>query len=511
MKRLVRVVLAAAAAVLCIGSLAWGAVATSGSVPKYGEYEISLTGGDHKNPYMEVELSAVFTGPKETMKVNGFWDGGKLFKVRFMPMEQGKWSWKTISNDPKLNGQSGSLTCGPSTGKGYVRVSKSHPFGFEWTDGTPFFLLGDTMWHMYYKLDMDGTFQKVIDARAKQGFNYIQGVVDSTNRTQDGVPFQLGASNAPTNCDVLFPAYFQQMDKKVAYMNSRGVVAAMVFAWGNERYKEFKTPEQYQRYLKYVVARYGSRNVFWMIAGEFEEAGEKDANWISYMDTVAANDPYGHPSSMHTINVTDKFGNVPAHTVIGQQRKGDAMLLAGLITKSRQFNKPVVNLEYGYESTTNAHRAAQSADDVRSDHWCMSLAGGYGVYGNGIPGWMTYHGYGNFNPDATNSLGAKQLGYLYDFFTSIKFEDMAPSPNLTDKGICAMIPGSDYIVYIPTGGVVTVDLTGATGSFKTDWLDPKSGKTTPGDPVTGGAKRSFTSPWTAPAWFITDWVLHLHR
>jgi hypothetical protein len=294
-------------------------------------------------------------------------------------------------------------------------------------------------------------------------------------------------------------------------MNSKGMVAGLLFAWGNEGYQSFRSPEQYQQYIRYLVARYASKNVFWIIAGEFEEANVKDTVWISYMNTIAENDPYGHPSTMHTVNTTDRFGNVPTHTVIGQQRKGPSEYLAGLIAKSRVYGKPVVNLEYGYESTTAWHRSVQTTDEVRQDHYAIVLAGGYGVYGNDIRNFSTYHKYPGFRLDATDTLGARQLTMLYNFFTKLKFWELVPAQQLTDKGICAYIPDSDYLVEILTGGTVTLDLTNATGEFKVDWFDPKLGKVTPGGATTGGAKQSFTSPATPPGQQITDWILHLHR
>ena len=192
-------------------------------------------------------------------------------------------------------------------------------------------------------------------------------------------------------------------------MNERGMVAALLFAWGNEGYKSYTSPEQYKRYIQYLVARYASRNVFWLVVGEFEEAGQPNETWISYMDTIQANDPYGHPTSMHTVNTTDRIGDAPAQTFISHQRKGTPEYLRSLVEISRKFGKPVVNLEYGYESTTNAHRACQDADQVRIDHYALTLAGGYGVFGNAVPGFSTFHTFRGFNPDATNSLGARQM------------------------------------------------------------------------------------------------------
>jgi Domain of unknown function (DUF5060) len=61
---------------------------TAGKVPQWSVHELSFTaGGKYTNPYTEVTLKAVFTGPggvKQTIK--GFWDGESTFKVRFTPI-----------------------------------------------------------------------------------------------------------------------------------------------------------------------------------------------------------------------------------------------------------------------------------------------------------------------------------------------------------------------------------------------------------------------------------------
>lgn len=494
-------------------ALLCAAAAADSPVGKYREYEVTLTADQtHANPYLDVTLSAIFRGPSQTIKANGFWDGGKVFRIRMLPTEPGKWNWTVSSNDSSLNGKSGTFTCADSDSPGYVRVSKEHPFSFEWAaNGKPFFFLGDTMWHMWYRISFDdGTFQKMIDARSVQKFNYIQGVVHDPGRVPAGTIYAKRRADGKDDCDTLNPAYFQALDKKIAYMNERGMAAGLVFAWGNEGYQDY-TPEQYKRYIRYLVARYASRNVFWLVVGEFEEVGQPNETWISYFDTIAQNDPYGHPASMHTVNTTDKIGDAPSQTFIGQQRKGTPEYLRSLIETSRKFGKPVVNLEYGYESTTNAHRACQDADQVRIDHYALTLAGGYGVYGNAVPGFSTYHGFRGFNPDATNSLGARQMTILYDFFTSLDFRNLVPSQQLVDKGICACVPDHDYIVELLEAGTVTVDLSAAKGTFFVDWFDPKTGKRTPSGTTIGGDKRSFTSPDTPPAQFVTDWILHIHK
>jgi hypothetical protein len=52
----------------------------------------------------------------------------------------------------------------------------------------------------------------------------------------------------------------------------------------------------------------------------------------------------------------------------------------------------------------------------------------------------------------------------------------------------------DYIIYLPSGGDVTVDLSAASSMLQVEWIHPTEGTVTPGKPVDGGVKRAFSAP-----------------
>ena len=91
---------------------------------------------DYGNPFTEVDLTALFTHENgRTIQVNGFYDGDHTWRVRFMPLEDGVWTFETVSNDPALNGQTGSLTGVPPTKdylKGPISAKGHHFFSCRW-------------------------------------------------------------------------------------------------------------------------------------------------------------------------------------------------------------------------------------------------------------------------------------------------------------------------------------------------------------------------------------------
>src|SRR5579862_4992624 len=80
------------------------------TVEQWGTYEISLNGPANGNPFLDVAFSASFTLGNSTEKVNGFYDGDGIYRVRFMPMKQGEWHYVTESTSSELNGETGTFT-----------------------------------------------------------------------------------------------------------------------------------------------------------------------------------------------------------------------------------------------------------------------------------------------------------------------------------------------------------------------------------------------------------------
>jgi hypothetical protein len=109
---------------------------------------------EYKNPFVEIEVDVIFSDGKKQWKVPAFWDGGKTWKVRFAAPQKGDYSYHAVATDKSnkgLNTGKTTLTVTEYTGdnplyqRGKLRVTKDHRH-FEFSDGSPFFCLGDTWW-----------------------------------------------------------------------------------------------------------------------------------------------------------------------------------------------------------------------------------------------------------------------------------------------------------------------------------------------------------------------------
>jgi hypothetical protein len=96
--------------------------------------------------------------------------------------------------------------------------------------------------------------------------------------------------------------------------------------------------------------------------------------------------------------------------------------------------------------------------------------------------------------------GAREaMGQTRRMAERVNLAAMTPRSELASTGYCLAEPGSEYLVYLPKGGEVTVDLSAASGSLAVEWFNPRSGEATQGQSTSGGQRRSFKPPFGGDA------------
>jgi hypothetical protein len=95
------------------------------------------------------------------------------------------------------------------------------------------------------------------------------------------------------------------------------------------------------------------------------------------------------------------------------------------------------------------------------------------------------------------------MGHARRWAERMNLAAMAPHNDLASTQYCLANPGQEYLVYLPAGGQVTVDLSAAQGDVAMEWFDPTEGQQVATGTVGGGARREIESPISGPA------VLHL--
>ncbi len=278
---------------------------------------ITLTAAlEVKNPFLDVELTARFTGPNgESLTLAGYWDGGKIYRIRFAPTAVGMWRYETgaSNNDPGLQ-TSGEIECAPYTGElpiyqhGFLRVSadRSH---LEHADGTPFLWLGDTHWTFVTEerweesncVQYDSQFRACVDKRVQQGFNVYQ--CNFREGSVNGIFGKNIALLKESDCGLLPDMEaLRDVDRKMQYLADQGMVIAVGHAWGNDILQS--SAEHYCLLAKYFAARYGALPVIWTLAGELpgympDKQRQLTDEWRKVAQATARYSPYQNLQSVH--------------------------------------------------------------------------------------------------------------------------------------------------------------------------------------------------------------------
>jgi hypothetical protein len=93
----------------------------------------------------------------------------------------------------------------------------------------------------------------------------------------------------------------------------------------------------------------------------------------------------------------------------------------------------------------------------------------------------------------------KNLGYTLAYAKRMNLASTVPSNDLATTKYCLSNRGVDYLVYLPEGGDVTVDLTDAPMELIVEWFSPNNGKKVHGDVQAGGSLKVFSSPFSGDA------------
>lgn len=68
---------------------------------RWDTLELAFEGRADGNPYVDYEIRGVFSGDNEVKTVEGFYDGGCTYKIRFMPSFEGKYRYRILAAFPK--------------------------------------------------------------------------------------------------------------------------------------------------------------------------------------------------------------------------------------------------------------------------------------------------------------------------------------------------------------------------------------------------------------------------
>jgi parallel beta-helix repeat protein len=111
--------------------------------------------------------------------------------------------------------------------------------------------------------------------------------------------------------------------------------------------------------------------------------------------------------------------------------------------------------------------------------------------------WKTFtRGYNPIYPEdsSVSSNVHAAIGQTKAYSQLLNMSSMSPSDTACSNKFCLLSPTGDYLVYLPSRGAVTIDLSAASQGVIAAWFDPATGQTIPENPVSGSKQVRFTSP-----------------
>jgi len=91
------------------------------------------------------------------------------------------------------------------------------------------------------------------------------------------------------------------------------------------------------------------------------------------------------------------------------------------------------------------------------------------------------------------------MGYTLEYANQMNLTAIVPRNDLASTKYCLANLGFEYLIYLPDGGSVWVDLTDASGQLTVEWLNPSTGEKMSGGEITGGSRQEFAASFSGDA------------
>jgi hypothetical protein len=514
---------------------------------QFGVYELTFhTAEKQKDPFYALDLKVTFTLPSgKRVVVDGFNDGGSLFKARAYCSETGNWKWESRSNDPNMDALSGSFSVAPSRLRGKLKVHPKDPYQFAYHNGDWFLHIGDTGYR--FVVPSEPHWKEYIDQASEMGATKIRTWF-AMERSAVSDLFEGDNKTIALN-------YWREMERRIMYTleNHPHIVLQLIpYAEDAKMINGYASGNPSSlKVAQYAQARWSSfPNVQWTITNDMEivrkdtlTGREVNFQTISKMGKdMAAREPWGTLITNHQSRFKGyDFLKEPWSQFVTLE---DLDQVAGLkiLEYREKIAQPIVNDEDRYELY---RPPANRRYFFRRLMWASLLSGGHATYG----GLRTYEAFGGHNIGPFGQMsneyipyeglekgvsgyfdanrkgilfqGAHDFRHIHQFFATagITLVGMKPSDALVGNDpfrYKCIQDERNIIVYLanpsgdkpetdsPNGAVPEVSLPLKNGNYQILWFDPDTGNWVRGGRATGG-----TQNFKAPSG--EDWVLLIKK
>ena len=349
-------------------------------VERWNVFEITLKGPRKGNPFTDVTLSAVFKLGETTFQPKGFYDGNGIYRIRFMPDKEGRWSFETKSNIKKLNGQTGIFECTAPVPGNHGPVGVRNTFHFAFADGTPYRQIGTTCYAWAHQGDKME--EQTLKTLAASPFNKLRMCVfpkDYVYSKNEPEYYIFPRQNDKNDLTRFNPDFWHHFEKRIQDLQALSIEADLILFHPYDRWGYANmTDEQDDFYLEYAIARLAAyRNVWWSLANEFDFMEAKSMeDWDRIFRVITENDPYDRLRGIHNGRI--KYDHTKPWVSHASIQSSD---FSQMKQWQELYQKPIVYDECRYEGNIPQGWGNISAEEMVHRFWLATVAGCYCGHG----------------------------------------------------------------------------------------------------------------------------------
>ncbi|NOY84561.1 MAG: DUF5060 domain-containing protein [Nitrospirae bacterium] len=464
----------------------------------YGVFEKSVSNtNSYVNPFdfNEIELQTRFIAPsgKET-SFFGFYDGdgqggqdGSIWKMRFMPDEIGSWNYSYTWSDGRPGGNGtfsvntqglpGPFKADVVNGKSWAREGKGNL--------VPLFI--GTHYDMR---DGDAPIEGYLDYVAYTlGANGVSHIF----RNLVWLDCEEEASCSPSS-DVFSIQYWTRFDQYLKKLSQRDLsLNVMIYTDDAKKPKFAGQSDTEKLLLKTVIARVAaSTNIIFDSGIDIREyRSEAWSNWFA--GEMMRLDPWDHfIGSRHGGGSGETSCSDCSYDARGEVHP-NYVTLKSIMDEN---NRPVFSTERWRE---DFRRGGFNSENIRKIMWYNAMVGGSGFMIGGKKGSIDFNNY------ATDLDAPEQFKIFSDFWhlTVKNWSNFVVCNEDVSAAYCFAERGKSTVLYLENGGTTTLNLSAFSGSFPSQWLNPRTGETFDGETLSGGSTVTIQAP------DAKDWVFYM--
>jgi hypothetical protein len=516
---------------------------STNSVARYDILELSFKhNGIYDNNFFDVTLDVVFTSPSGVQRrIKGFFYGGDLWKVRFLPDEVGRWTYTYVMTGKEgfRAEKAGAFDCTPSSAEGPVRRHPENPHRWVFANGKAYFPVGmndcvglrgsdfplaaidgekrsdkprEVLQDKYFAIYGEAGFNLYRFSQQNCSFSLFDDL-DHYREPESIATDKLLSLARKHGFRIMFGFFgFHRSrpdgSRLVRYLN-RIMDRALGASVGPPINQEMVSKEK--RFIDYVVARWGAYVDFWELLNEREASDEWTTLIANYVRSV---DPYKKP-----ISTSWEKPHLPAidinapHWYEHESELRSDLRVVKQASKWKAAGKPVI---VGEQGNTGMNWDPLSGRRMRIRAWTALFQEISLVFWN--TSWSKagmFQGRYNPGPDAANIyLGPEERSYvrvLHDFsgrldagVRMVSVESSSPD-SVRVYGLRSDVVVGIYLYHFSNhtsvvhGTKITIDFTRPdepTNELVGEWIEPSTGRVLTRARVLPGRQTLDVPPFT---------------